>query len=177
MQICREMQPGQRVATLLPDSVRNYMTKFVDDTWMRQNGFTEADWEMGSIGDIVRAMPQRQVKCIDVEATLGDAVTMFKKEGISQMPCTDDGKLAGILTEHDVLRLLLDNRATKETSIAEVMVRNVATVKAHDSAGELPRIFERGEVAIVVGDDSQQVQALLSKIDLITYLANRPAAR
>jgi len=175
MQICREMKPGQRVATLLPDSVRNYMTKFVDDTWMRQNGFTEADWEMGSIGDIVRAMPQREVKCIDVEATLGDAVALFEKEGISQMPCTDDGKLAGILTEHDVLRLLLDNRATKETSIAEVMVRNVATVKPHDSAGELPRIFERGEVAIVVGDDGQ-VLALLTKIDLITYLANRPAA-
>ena len=28
---------------LLPDSVRNYMTKFVDDEWMRENGFLEPE--------------------------------------------------------------------------------------------------------------------------------------
>ena len=29
--------------TVLPDSVRNYMTKFVDPLWMRENGFVEQD--------------------------------------------------------------------------------------------------------------------------------------
>ncbi len=28
--VCRRMEPGQRVVVLLPDAVRNYMTKFVD---------------------------------------------------------------------------------------------------------------------------------------------------
>jgi cystathionine beta-synthase len=112
---------------------------------------------------------------IDIEATLGEAVERFKKEGISQMPCTDGGKLAGILTEHDLLVVLLEGRANPESTIAEVMVRNVATVEPHTSAGELPNIFERGEVAIVI-DSEQQVKALLTKIDLITYLATRPSA-
>jgi hypothetical protein len=42
----------------------------------------------------------------------------------------------------------------------------------HDSAGELPNIFERGEVAIVV-DHDQQVQAIITKMDLIEFLAAR----
>ncbi|MBI4702584.1 MAG: cystathionine beta-synthase [Deltaproteobacteria bacterium] len=174
MQVARDMKPGSRVVTLLPDSVRNYLTKFVDDGWMRQHGFAEADWEMGTIGDIVRAMPRREVVCIDVESTLGTAVETFERRGISQMPCTDNGKLAGIITEHDVLHVLLSGRASRQSTIAEVMVRSVATVAAHTGAGELPHIFERGEVAIVV-DAEQRVLALLTKIDLITYLAGRTA--
>ncbi len=170
LQICREMQPGQRVVTILPDSVRNYMTKFVDDAWMRQHGFIESDWEVGTIGDIVRSMAPREVITIDLRSSLADAVEAFAGKGISQLPCTDDGKLVGILTESDLLHLLVDGKAGRETSIAEVMVRNVETVQLHTSAGELPRLFDRGEVAIVV-DDQQSVRAILTKIDLINFLA------
>jgi len=30
---------GKRVVVLLPDSVRNYMTKFLNNDWMYENGF------------------------------------------------------------------------------------------------------------------------------------------
>lgn len=30
---------GKRVVVLLPDSVRNYMTKFISNDWMYENGF------------------------------------------------------------------------------------------------------------------------------------------
>jgi hypothetical protein len=33
------------------------------------------------------------------------------------------------------------------------MVRKVSTIAPHAPASELPRIFERGEVALVVDDD------------------------
>ena len=175
LNVARDLGPGQRVCTILPDSIRNYMTKFVDDAWMRQHGFLEADWEEGTIGDIVRAMPPRKIVTIDVEATVSDAVALFHEKGISQVPCTDHGQLAGILTETDVLQVLVDGRATRETSIAEVMVRTVSTVSMHDSAAELPAIFARGEVALVT-DAERKVLGLLGKIDLINFLANRPAA-
>ena len=53
------------------------------------------------------------------------------------------------------------------------MVRRVSTVSLHASSGELPGIFERGEVAIVMDDDSALV-AVLTKMDLIEMLASRP---
>ena len=40
-------QPGSRVVTILPDSIRNYLTKFVDDRWMRENGFMEPSTGLG----------------------------------------------------------------------------------------------------------------------------------
>lgn len=30
---------GKRVVVLLPDSIRNYMTKFINNDWMYENGF------------------------------------------------------------------------------------------------------------------------------------------
>jgi len=173
--VCRRMEPGQRVVVLLPDAVRNYMTKFVDDAWMRQCGFLQSDWEMGTIGDLVRAMPRRGIITANVSERLGDAVDRFRSHGISQMPVLDGGKLAGIITEYDVLHQLVSGRATRDSTVAEVMVRRVATVSMHDSAGQLPNIFERGEVAIVVAHD-QSVVAIITKMDLIEFLASRRGA-
>jgi cystathionine beta-synthase len=173
LRIGKEMKAGQRVVVLLPDSVRNYMTKFVDDAWMRQHGFQQAEWQEGAIGDLVRALPKREMVTVEVADKLGDVVDKFKSHSISQMPVLDRGKLAGILTETDVLRHLVGGRATRATSVAEVMERRVSTVAMHASAAELPAIFERGEVAMVV--DHEKVVAIITKMDLIEILAAKKA--
>jgi len=174
MQVCKDMEPGQRVVVILPDSIRNYLTKFVDDAWMRRHGFLQSDWEVGTIADIVRAMPPRTVITAQLTDVLHNVVDRFKEHGISQLPVFDDEELAGILTETDVLGALVSDRATPDTSVAEVMERRVSTVSLHASSGELPRIFERGEVAIVIDDDGK-VCAILTKLDLIDVLTNSRA--
>jgi cystathionine beta-synthase len=175
MQICREM-PGKRVVVILPDSIRNYLTKFVDDRWMRQQGFVKGDWEVGTVADVVRALGRREVISLDLNDRLGRATELFKEHGISQMPVLDDGKLSGIVTESDVLHHLVSGRSTKDTVVAEVMERRVSTVGLGASSSELPRIFERGEVAIVV-DDARKVIGILTKLDLIEMLAARKNQR
>jgi cystathionine beta-synthase len=174
LHIARDFPPGARILCILADSIRNYLTKFVDDRWMRENGFLEEDWAIGTIDELLRAMPRREVVTVDVADQLGRAVTLFKQRGFSQLPVTDQGMLAGILTEADALRGLVEGHATATTSIAEVMVRKVSTIAPHAPASELPRIFERGEVALVV-DDRRRVLGLITKLDMIEHLTRRPA--
>ncbi|HSK05470.1 MAG TPA: cystathionine beta-synthase [Kofleriaceae bacterium] len=175
MRVCREM-PGKRVVVILPDSIRNYLTKFVDDRWMRQQGFVKGDWEVGTVADVMRALGRREVISLDLNDRLGRATELFKEHGISQMPVLDDGKLSGIVTESDVLHHLVSGRGTKDTVVAEVMERRVSTVGLGASSSELPRIFERGEVAIVV-DDARKVIGIITKLDLIEMLAARKNQR
>ncbi|HEU0034999.1 MAG TPA: cystathionine beta-synthase [Kofleriaceae bacterium] len=172
LQVCKELGAGKRVVVILPDSIRNYLTKFVDDRWMRQQGFVKGDWEVGTVADVVRAMGRRAVISLDLNDKLGRATELFKEHGISQMPVLDDNKLVGILTESDLLHNLLSGKSTKETIVAEVMERRVSTVAMHASSSELPRIFERGEVAIVV-DDHRNVLGIVTKMDLIEMLSQR----
>lgn len=39
LQVATQLKPKQRCLVLLPDSIRNYLTKFVDDQWMQQHDF------------------------------------------------------------------------------------------------------------------------------------------
>jgi cystathionine beta-synthase len=172
LQVAKELGEGKRVVVILPDSIRNYLTKFVDDRWMRQQGFTKGDWEVGTVGDVVRALGRRNVISLDLNDKLGRATDVFKEHGISQMPVLDQGKLAGILTESDLLHHLVAGRVTKDTVVAEIMERKVSTVGLNASSSELPRIFERNEIAIVM-DDERNVTGIVTKMDLIEMIAAR----
>ena len=118
-------------------------------------------------------MPAREVVTVEVNETLSDAVTMFKERGFSQVPVTDGGKLAGILTEADTLRVLVEG-ASPDTSIAEIMERKVSTIAPHAEASQLPHIFERGEVALVV-DEERNVVGIITKLDMIEHLTRKPS--
>lgn len=37
LQAAKELKAGQNCVVILPDSIRNYLTKFVDDQWMKKN--------------------------------------------------------------------------------------------------------------------------------------------
>jgi cystathionine beta-synthase/cysteine synthase A len=39
LQVAKRLKKGQRCLVILPDSIRNYLTKFVDDQWMQAQGF------------------------------------------------------------------------------------------------------------------------------------------
>lgn len=39
LQAAKTLKAGQRCLVILPDSIRNYLSKFVDDKWMKEKGF------------------------------------------------------------------------------------------------------------------------------------------
>jgi len=39
LQVAKTMKKGQRLVVILPDGIRNYMSKFVQDEWMREKGY------------------------------------------------------------------------------------------------------------------------------------------
>lgn len=39
LQVAKRLKAGQRCLVILPDSIRNYLTKFPDDNWMKEQGF------------------------------------------------------------------------------------------------------------------------------------------
>ena len=41
LQVAPRLEKGERCLVLLPDSIRNYLTKFVDDHWMKEQGFLD----------------------------------------------------------------------------------------------------------------------------------------
>jgi cystathionine beta-synthase len=170
-ELAKRVGPGKRIVVILPDSVRNYMTKFLDDAWMRENGFTEKRWQMESLGDILRSLPHRDVISATSSDTLADAVMQMKEHGVSQLPIIDNGALVGIVTESDLLSRVVEGNASLASSVMEVMFRNVKTVHVNDDASVLTQLFNEGNVGIVMRDE-KQVAGLLTKMDLVERLTS-----
>ena len=173
IQVAQRVGPGKRFVILLPDSVRNYMTKFLDPQWMKENGFTEKSWEQNSVGDLLRSLQRREVLTANTADTVADSVLTMKERGVSQLPVIDEGRLVGIITESDLLGKLVEGRASLASTVAEVMFRNVRTVNESEDAGVLTRMFAEGLVGLVV-DDEQRLKGLVSKMDLVDYLTKTP---
>jgi cystathionine beta-synthase len=173
IEMAKKYGPKKRIVVLLPDSVRNYMTKFMDPQWMKENGFTESAWETASIGDTLRSLPRRELVTCTSSDTVADSVMLMKEHGVSQLPVVDDQRLVGIITESDLLAKLVDGRATLASAVAEVMFRNVVTVQSGDDASQLTKTFAQGMVALVV-DDLGRLLGIITKMDLVELLTSKP---
>lgn len=46
LQVANQLKKGQKCLVILPDTIRNYLTKFVDNHWMQANRFLEKKTEM-----------------------------------------------------------------------------------------------------------------------------------
>jgi cystathionine beta-synthase len=169
VEVAKRVGPGKRIVTLLPDSIRNYMTKFVDDQWMKEHGFHDAGWESGTVGDLLLKLPKREVVSAASGETLSDAVLRMKERGVSQMPVIDEGRLVGIVTESDLLGKMVEGHASLSSAVAEVMFRKVHTIHENSDAGQLLEVFGQGEVGLVVNDEGA-LRGLITKMDLFDHL-------
>ena len=169
VEVAKKYGPDKRIVTLLPDSVRNYMTKFLDDRWMRENGFTEKSWEQESVAELVRSLPPRDLLTADSADTVADSVMVMKEKGVSQLPVCDNGRLIGIITESDLLGRLVEGNANLSSTVAEVMFRNVETVNENEDAGVLTKLFAHGLVGLVVDADNR-LKGIVTKMDLVDHL-------
>ncbi|MFT5288201.1 MAG: cystathionine beta-synthase [Planctomycetota bacterium] len=173
LEYARKVGPGKRIVTLLADSVRNYMTKFLDDRWMRENGFTESSWGTQPIKSLILSLPKRELVTASSGQTVADAVLCMKEHGISQLPVVDDGTVVGIVTESDLLGRLVEGNSILSSAVAEVMFRKVRTTHQDEDARLLPELFEQGYVALIV-DDDQKLTGILTKMDLVDSLTHSP---
>ena len=158
-----------KMLVLLPDSASKYLSKIFDDAWMREHGFLEEELSRGTVEDIVRRKPRREVVVAQRTDKLRDVVKLFSDFDVSQVPVLSDGRLVGIIAETDVLRHLVRHRGEGEATIEELVEANFATVEASTSVEVLTEFVSQGKIAIVL--DGKKVTGVLTKIDLITFLS------
>ncbi|RKZ11462.1 cystathionine beta-synthase [bacterium] len=168
----RRLGPGQNCVVLLADGVRNYMSKFVDDNWMKEHHFVGGETIEGEVADLLKAKPGRELICLDQGQKVNEAVTLMREEGISQIPVTADGALAGLVTEAALLDFLTSGTGDGSSDLVGVMLRSVPTVEAQTAIAALEEMIEIAGSVVVIDDARKPVQ-ILTKIDLVEWLVPR----
>lgn len=164
----------KNILVLLPDSAQKYLSKIFDDEWMRSNGFLEEEDPLGTVRDLLAAKRTRSIVSAKLGDSVGNVIALLKEHGISQVPVLDGGRLSGLVSEIDLLNYLLQNPGKLDTPIDDLVEADYATVTVQTNVKLLKNIFNDAKLVCVLERDD--LVGVITKIDLIDYLASRRAA-
>jgi cystathionine beta-synthase len=168
---CREQKHPERVVTFVCDSGNKYLSKIYNEYWLDDHGFILRE-ETNDLRDLI-THPHMRKSAVTVlpSDTLKAAYRKMKMYDVSQLPVMEDGKLLGIVSETDLLLAVHGNKDGFAKRTSEAMARNLVTFQVSQSIEELPAIFERGMVAIIMDKDT--FLGLITPIDFLQYLRKR----
>jgi len=163
----------KKILVFLCDSGNKYVSKIFNDEWMRENGFLDDQPGLGTVRDILHNQDGRHIVTATPQSKVREVIATLKKLGISQLPVVEKGKLRGIVAEVDLLRHLVTGLKTLDSPIGELVESDYATVTLDTKIELLQGVLNDAKVAIVI--EHEQVAGIVTKIDLIDYLARPPA--
>ncbi len=170
LQEAGSLSKDQNCVVILPDGIRNYMTKFIDDKWMEENRFTKLASLKGKVSELKR--PQGELFCLKSDDSCASAIQIMKERGFSQIPVIQSGQLVGMLREQNLLEGLLSGQdITPVERVEQVMDRNVTSVHLETPLSSVEELL-LDKPSIVVVDRKMSPQYILTKIDLIDYLSS-----
>jgi cystathionine beta-synthase len=147
---------------LLPDSAQKYLSKIFNDNWMRENGFLEEQPGLGTIRELLAAKSSNVVTA-RASMNVRDAIATLKAD-----------RLVGLVHEVDLLRHLVSGQGTLESTIEGLVESDYATVTPDTKIELLQGVLSEAKIALVL--ESGNLQGIVTKIDLIEYLASRAPA-
>lgn len=164
----------ENILVMLADGASKYISKIFNDDWMRENGFLEDDGPgLGTVKDLLGAKGgPGKVETATSKDSILTVVTKLKTFGISQLPVVDDGRLRGLIHESDLLKALVSGK-TQDTPITEMIESDYATVTPSTKVELLKNVMNDAKIVLVM--DGPNIAGLISKIDLIDFLAQRVA--
>ena len=175
LQAAQRLRAGQNCVVVLADSVRNYMTKFVDDKWMRDNGFFQTPSVPGKVQDILDLDRKRPSLVLSEDTqTVGTVIATLRERGISQVPVTSGGVLVGMVSEADLMAYLSSGEGSMHALVSKCMNRQVARVGPLTPISALEEQLRKSNAVVVVDDDRRPIN-ILARIDLLHFLSTLEA--
>jgi cystathionine beta-synthase len=171
LKYARQTQKKENIVVLLPDGAAKYLSKIFNDDWMRENGFLEDESTLGTVGDLLQSKSEKNLVTASSKDSVRHVIDRMKHYGISQLPVVDDGKLVGAVNEVDLLHYLVRGDYSLDQAIGPLMESEYATVSPRTKLEQVQGLLNEVRMAVVT--DGDEVVGVVTKIDLIDYLAGR----
>ncbi|KAL4656988.1 cystathionine beta-synthase isoform X1 [Arapaima gigas] len=185
----KELKEGQRCVVILPDSIRNYMSKFLSDKWMCQKGFLREQ-------DLMVSKPwwwNQKVQCLNLSAPLTvlptvscqQTIRILKENAFDQAPVVDEfGLILGMVTLGNMLSSILAGRVKSSDPVSKVLYKQFKQIRLMDNLGKLSGILETDHFALVVHEQiqypsdgspclKQMVFGVVTAIDLLNFVTTQ----
>ncbi|KAG1706328.1 hypothetical protein DVH05_001476 [Phytophthora capsici] len=179
------LKAGQRCVVILPDSTRNYMSKFLNDAWMYENKYVEntvhtrenyskyrketATWWSEQPVSVLE-LPHPST--VPPHLSCAAAIETMERHGYDQLPVVkEDGTVQGVVTIGNLLARLSSGRVMRTDPVEAVTFGNFSRLTHESSLAELATIFDKDYFAVVTSADGK-IAGLATRIDLLNYITS-----
>jgi cystathionine beta-synthase len=180
LQVAQRLGEGKRVLTMIPDSGRNYLSKFYDDNWMLEHGFLERHAPLPTVEEVLRAKHGGDLPALVTIAAhqkVGEGIDTMQRYSISQVPVVRDGQcdsladVIGSLQDRALLERVFTNPDVLHEDVANAMQPPLGAIEASATLDEVFATLTGGTNAVVVARDGKPV-GVLTRSDLLEFLAH-----
>ncbi len=182
LEIAKRFGPGARILTMIPDSGRNYLSKFYDDNWMLDHGFLERRVPAPTVEQVLRSKIAEEpdipaLVTISSRQKVGEAIDLMQRYSISQLPVIRDGEVEsladviGSLQDRDLLDRVFKNPDALHEDVIAAMQPPLAAIDVADPLDDVFSTLTGRTNAVVVAEGGKPV-GVLTRTDLLEFLAH-----
>jgi len=178
IQVAVERGPDDTIVVLLPDTGRNYLSKFFSDEWMRQNGYLQrlVPARVAEVVTAAHASDVPQLVSVDARRTVGEAIDLMQRYRISQLPVIENGDgaghVVGSIQERGLLDRVYRDPAVVSTPVSAAMDPPFARLAASAPIEDAFEALLAGEPALMIVDGDAPV-GVITRSDLLEFVAHR----
>jgi CBS domain-containing protein len=120
----------------------------------------------------IKSIMSTDVTTVETYTPIFEALELLTKNKISGLPVIDEfGYVKGILSEKDVLRILIDKNLDIHNTVSDYMSRNVFCFQEDDSAVDVCKFFMKSHIRRVLITRNQQLIGIVSRRDIVNLIS------
>ncbi|CAF3725770.1 unnamed protein product [Rotaria sp. Silwood1] len=191
IQACKNfnLTENQTCVVILPDSVRNYMTKFLSDDWMYKRDFLDMKDEPNSEwwhSMPISSLSLREPVMVSSNTTIQAVLDIMYARGFDQVPViSDDGTFVGMTTLCEIMAKMSRGTINAQDQVSKAVTDKFRTVQLNDSLAKLSRILEAHNYVIIkfahdhldLDQSTRQhkthIFGIITSIDLLEFIVKR----
>lgn len=145
---------------LLPDHGTRYLAKVYNDQWMKDHGFLETR-AFSSARDILQERNGKDsLITVNKSAKVSEAILVFNREGIDQVPVTDDGHFVGSISASSLLEKIIQDPQLQKKQVGDVMDKPMLFVAPDSTLDVLSSLLNKDNKALLVRDAAEKVHII-----------------
>ncbi len=113
----------------------------------------------------------RDIWTIPPAATVYQAIQMMSERNIGALPVVDGTKLVGIISERDYMsKVVLKGKASKDTPVSDIMVRDLVTVGPDQTVSSCLEIITEHRIRHLPVVNGDELLGIVSIGDLVKWV-------
>ena len=180
MQAAKDLKYGQKCVVILPDGIRNYMTKFVSETWCQARGFLPLEnthnlWWWDKCVEELNLSP---AEAVDAKTPVKEVLKIMNEKNVEYLPVVDNGAVVGVTDRKLVLDKCFNFGCKMDAEIGLSMEKKFPKVKADTKLSMLAAILRNDPYACVTeplekmcGKERFAVKQFVTGKDILNFVA------